>query len=68
MKHHTEQLKLMNPELEQMSKELSEKKNYWKLMDKYKAKKEELKAHIQTEFRKWRKQLRTVEMKVLEQI
>jgi hypothetical protein len=68
MKHHTQQLKLMNPELEQMSKELSEKQNYWKFMDKYRAKKEELKTHIQTEFRRWRKELRAVEMKVLDKL
>ena len=58
----------MNPELDQMAKELSEKQVYWKLMDKYRAKKDELKTHIQTEFRRWRKELRALEMKVLDQL
>lgn len=51
-----------------MAKELSEKQVYWKLMDKYRAKKDELKTHIQTEFRRWRKELRALEMKVLDKL
>lgn len=51
-----------------MSTEISDKHNYWKFFDKYRAKKEEIKIHIQTEFKRWRKALRALEMKVLDQL
>jgi hypothetical protein len=51
-----------------MSTEISSKHNYWKFFDKYRAKKEELKVHIQNEFKRWRKALRALEMKVLDKL
>lgn len=50
MKEHSDQLKLLIPEFTQMIAELGDKPNYWKHLDKYRAKKEELKLHIQNEF------------------
>jgi hypothetical protein len=49
-----------------MATELSEKTNYWRHMERYREKKEELKTHIQTEFKRWRKAIRALEMKVLD--
>jgi DNA repair ATPase RecN len=68
MKEHSDQLKLLTPEFSQMIAELGDKPNYWKYLDKYRAKKEELKVHIQTEFKRWRKSLRALEMKILDQL
>lgn len=48
--------------------ELSEPKYYWEFANKYREKKETLKAHIQKEFRVWRKSLRALEMKILDEL
>lgn len=53
-------------EFKQMAAELSEKPTYWKLFEKYRSKKDELKNKIQSEFKAWRKQLRVLEMKILD--
>lgn len=68
MQNNSEQLKILINEFTSMSAEISDKHNYWKFFDKYRAKKEELKIHIQTEFKRWRKALRALEMKVLDQL
>jgi hypothetical protein len=38
-----------------MISEINDKTTYWKLFDKYRAKKDELKNKIQYEFKAWRK-------------
>lgn len=46
MQNNSEQLKMLIGEFASMSTEISDKHNYWKFFDKYRAKKEELKVHI----------------------
>ncbi len=68
IQNNSEQLKLLMNEFSAMATEISGKQNYWKFFDKYRAKKEELKVHIQNEFKRWRKALRALEMKVLDKL
>ena len=66
-----EQTKALNQMLEDMKsarQDLTESRYYWQFANKYRQKKEQLKAHIQTEFRIWRKSLRALEMKILDEL
>lgn len=58
----------MLEDMRQAQAELSEPKYYWQFANKYREKKETLKAHIQREFRVWRKSLRALEMKILDEL
>ena len=48
--------------------ELTEPKFYWEYANQYRDKKERLKEQIQNDFKQWRKSLRSLEMKILDQL
>ena len=65
---HTYQLAQMLDEMKSAQAELREPKYYWKFANDYRQKKELIKEHIQDEFRAWRKALRALEMKILDEL
>ena len=65
---HTNAINQMLEDMRSAQGELSEPKYYWQFANKYREKKETLKAHIQKEFRVWRKSLRALEMKILDDL
>lgn len=55
-------------EIKSAQAELREPKYYWQFANTYREKKEKLKEHIQREFKVWRKYLKALEMKVLDEL
>ena len=65
---HVTSVNQMLEDMRSAQAELSEPKYYWQFANRYREKKESLKAHIQKEFRVWRKSLRALEMKILDDL
>lgn len=65
---HSCQLQQMVDQMSSAKVELAEPKFYWQYANLYRDKKERLKEQIQNDFKHWRKTLRSLEMKILDQV